>query len=156
MSRSFAIAEEDTDQVTVVNAHRRKIEADGLLHLLSRVSDPDALAGARRLRRDLSRLDEVYADQPGGVRTDGNVLWLLAMADQAIRHNETEQARHYLLAAVSDLPGGIPHLAIRSASIAAGIGETDLAQRLRTHIPPSRTWPPYLRHLINRLRPLAR
>jgi hypothetical protein len=74
------------------------------------------------------------------------------LADQAIRHNETEQARHYLTAAVAELPEGIPHLAIRSASLAASIGETELAKHLVDKIPQSRTWPSYLKHLVVRLR----
>ncbi len=152
MRESLRIADQDADQITAVNAHRRKTEADGVVHLLSRVSHPDALAGARRLRRDLNRLDEVYSDQLADLRADVTVLWLLAMADQAIRHNETEQARHYLTAAVAELPEGIPHLAIRSASLAASIGETELAKHLVNKIPQSRTWPSYLRHLVVRLR----
>ncbi|MEU8075872.1 hypothetical protein AB0B31_10520 [Catellatospora citrea] len=152
MRRSFDLADHDADQITAVNAHRRKTEADGVVHLLSRVPHPEALAGARRLRRDLNRLDEVYSDQINGLRTDVVVLWLLAMADQSIRHNETEQARHYLTAAVTELPDGIPHLAIRSASIAASIGEVDLAKRLVDRVPQSRAWPSYLRHLVMRLR----
>jgi len=152
LRQSFDLADEDSDQITAVNAHRRKTEADGVVHLLNRVAHPDALAGARRLRRDLNRLDEVYSDQLADLRTDVTVLWLLAMADQAIRHNETEQARHYLTTAVADLPDGIPHLAIRSASIAASIGETELAQRLVERVPPSRAWPSYLKHLVARLR----
>lgn len=152
MRKSFDIADQDADQITAVNAHRRKTEADGVVHLLSRVPHPDALAGARRLRRDLNRLDEVYSDQLADLRTDVTILWLLAMADQAIRHNETEQARHYLTAAVAELPEGIPHLAIRSASLAASIGETELAKHLVNKIPQSRTWPSYLKHLVVRLR----
>jgi len=74
------------------------------------------------------------------------------MADQAIRHNETEQARHHLTAAVAELPEGIPHLAIRSASIAVSIGETELAKRLVERVPQSRAWPSYLKHLVVRLR----
>jgi hypothetical protein len=152
LRKSLHIADQDADQITAVNAHRRKTEADGVVHLLSRVSHPDALAGARRLRRDLNRLDEVYSDQLADLRTDVTALWLLAMADQAIRHNETEQARHYLTAAVAELPEGIPHLAIRSASLATSIGETELAKHLANKIPQSRTWPSYLKHLVVRLR----
>ena len=152
MRQSFDVADEDADQITAVNAHRRKTEADGVVHLLGRVPHPDALAGARRLRRDLNRLDEVDFDQLADLRTDVSVLWLLAIADQANRHNETEQARHYLTAAVAELPNGIPHLAIRSASIAASIGENELAKRLVERVPTSRAWPSYLRHLVMRLR----
>ncbi|HCU50593.1 MAG TPA: hypothetical protein DGG94_12455 [Micromonosporaceae bacterium] len=152
LGQSFDIADKDADQITAVNAHRRKTEADGVVHLLSRVRHPDALASARRLRRDLNRLDDVYSDQLDDLRADVTVLWLLAIADQAIRHNETEQARHYLNAAVAELPEGIPHLAIRSASIAASIGEPELAKRLVEKVPHSRAWPSYLRHLVVRLR----
>ncbi|MGH3943399.1 MAG: hypothetical protein ACRDTG_33215 [Pseudonocardiaceae bacterium] len=152
MRRSFDMADEDADRVTAVNAHRRKTEADGVVHLLSRVPHPDALASARRLRRDLNRLDDIYSDQHADLRTDVTVLWLLAMADQAIRHNETEQARHYLTAAVAELLEGIPHLAIRSASIAVSIGETELAKRLVERVPQSHAWPSYLKHLVVRLR----
>jgi len=73
-----------------------KPEADGVVHLLSRIPNPEALASARRLRRDLNRLDDVYSDQLADLRIDVAVLRLLAVADQAIRHNETEQAGHYL------------------------------------------------------------
>ncbi|GGJ90226.1 hypothetical protein GCM10010123_20020 [Pilimelia anulata] len=152
MRTSFAIADQDSDGTTAVNAHRRKTEADGVVHLLSRVAHPDALAGARRLRRDLNRLDDVYSDQVTDLRTDVTVLWLLAMADQAIRHSETEQARYYLTTVVTELPDGIPHLAIRSASIAASLGESELARRLLDRIPRSSTWPSYLKHLVARLR----
>ncbi|MBB5866660.1 hypothetical protein F4553_000039 [Allocatelliglobosispora scoriae] len=152
MRASFDLADRDADQVTAVNAHRRKTEADGVVHLLSRIPHPEALAGARRLRRDLNRLDEIYSDQLTITRADVTVLWLLAMADQAIRHNETEQARHYLTSAIAELPDGIPHLAIRAANIAAYIGDNELTRQLITRIPESRTWPSYLRHLITRLR----
>ncbi len=156
MQHSFRIADDDADLVTAVNAHRRKTEADGVVHLLSRVPNPEALASARRLRRDLNRLDDVYSEQLTDLRTDVAVLWLLAMADQAIRHNETEQARHYLMAAVAELPEGIPHLAIRSASVAASIGEAELAKRLVERVPHSRAWPSYLKHLVRRLRSIER
>ncbi len=152
MRQSFQVADEDDDQTTAVNAHRRKTEADGVVHLLSRVPHPEALAGARRLRRDLNRLDDVYSDQLGELRPDIYALWLLATADQAVRHNETEQVRHYLTAAVTSLPDGIPHLAIRSASIAASVGDVDLARLLMERVPPSRAWPSYLKHLVTRLR----
>jgi hypothetical protein len=151
MQNSFRIADEDADEVSAVNAHRRKTEADGVIHLLSRVPHPEALASARRLRRDLNRLDEVYADQLADLRADVTALWLLAMADQAVRHNEIAQARHYLGAAVAELPAGIPHLAIRSASVAVSIGDVELAKRLVEHVPLSHAWPSYLRHLVERL-----
>ncbi|MGL5808752.1 MAG: hypothetical protein ACRCYQ_02265 [Nocardioides sp.] len=152
VSRSFRIADEDADQITAVNAHRRKTEVDGVVHLLSCMSKPDILANARRLRRDLNRLDDVYSEQLSGLRADVHVLWLLAMADQAIRHHEHEQARHYLTAAVEQLPDGIPHLAIRSANIAASIGDADLAKHLVERVPDGHTWPSYLKYLVTRLR----
>lgn len=148
---SFRIANEDGDETTAINAHRRKTEADGVVHLLSRLNHPDALAHARRLQRDLNRLDDVYLDEHPDVRTDVAVLWLLAMADQALRRNETQQARHYVTTAVNALPDGIPHLAIRSANVAAAVGDTALAQELLERVPAGHTWPSYLRHLAGRL-----
>lgn len=156
MKHSFRIADEDADEVSAVNAHRRKTEADGVIHLLSRIPHPEALACARRLRRDLNRLDEVYADQLTDLRTDVTALWLLAMADQAVRHNEIAQARHYLTTAATELPAGIPHLAIRSASVAASIGDIELAKRLAERVPTSHAWPSYLKHLVERLGALER
>ncbi|WP_020385166.1 hypothetical protein [Kribbella catacumbae] len=156
MQTSFRIADEDGDEVSAVNAHRRKTEADGVIHLLSRVPHPEALASARRLRRDLNRLDEVHADQLTDLRAGATTLWLLAMADQAVRYNEIPQARHYLGAAVAELPAGIPHLAIRSASVAVGIGDVELAKRLVEHVPLSHAWPSYLRHLVERLGAIER
>jgi hypothetical protein len=148
---SFRIANEDGDETTAINAHRRKTEADGVVHLLSRLNHPDALAHARRLQRDINRLDDIYLDDHPDVRTDVAALWLLAMADQALRRNETQQARHYVTTAVNALPDGIPHLAIRSANVAAAIGDTALAQQLLERIPAGHTWPSYLRHLAVRL-----
>lgn len=156
MQDSFRIADEDADQVAAVNAHRRKTEADGVVHLLGRIRHPDALASARRLRRDLNRLDDIYFDQFSDLRPDVTVLWLLAMADQAVRHNEVEQARHYLTAATTELPAGIPHLAIRAANVAASIGDADLAKQLVEQVPKSQAWPSYLKHLVVRLRSIER
>lgn len=148
---SFRIANEDGDETSAINAHRRKTEADGVVHLLSRLNHPDALAHARRLQRDINRLDDVYLDEHPDVRTDVAVLWLLAMADQALRRNETQQARHYVTMAVNALPDGIPHLAIRSANVAAAVGDTTLARQLLDRVPAGHTWPSYLRHLAGRL-----
>jgi hypothetical protein len=156
LRHSFHIADKDADGTTLVNAHRRKTEADGVVHLLSRVRHPDALAGARRLQRDLNRLEDVYFDEHKDLRPDVAVLWLLAMADQAVRRNEIEQARHYVTTASDSLPEGIPHLAIRSASIAATVGELDLAKQLVERVPHSHTWPSYLRHLTGRLRTIEK
>jgi hypothetical protein len=148
---SFRLADEDGDETTAVNAHRRKTEAEGVVHLLNRLNHPDALEQARRLQRNLNRLDDTYLDDHPSVRSDVAVLWLLAMADQALRRNETEQARHYLTAAVNALPDGIPHLAIRSANVAASIGDIVLAQQMLERVPAGHTWPSYLRHLAGRL-----
>ena len=149
---SFRVADQDSDGVTLVNAHRRKTEAEGVVHLLSRVRHPDALGNARRLQRDLNRLDEVYFDEHSDLRPDVAVLWLLAMADQCVRRNETEQARHYVTTALHALPEGIPHLAIRAASVAATVGDVELAKQLVQRVPQSHTWPSYVRHLAGRLR----
>lgn len=148
---SFRIADQDTDDVTLVNAHRRKTEAEGVVHLLSRVRHPDALSNARRLQRDLNRLEDVYFDEHADLRSDVAVLWLLAMADQCVRRNETEQARHYVTTALHALPEGIPHLAIRAASVAATVGDIELAKQLVKRVPQSHTWPSYVRHLAGRL-----
>jgi hypothetical protein len=149
---SFRIAEEDADEITIVNAHRRKTEAEGVVHLLSRVAHPDALTGARRLQRDLNKLDDICFDEHTGLRPDVSVLWLLATADQALRRNETEQAKHYVTTAINALPEGIPHLAIRSANIAAAVGDIAGARRLLDRVPQHHTWPSYLRELVGRTR----
>lgn len=148
---SFDIADHDGDDVTFVNAHRRKTEAEGVLHLLSRVRHPDALGNARRLQRDLNRLEDIYFDEHADLRSDVSVLWLLAMADQCVRRNETEQARHYVTMALHSLPEGIPHLAIRAANVAASVGDVELAIRLVQRVPGSHTWPSYVKHLAGRL-----
>ncbi|MGH3569174.1 MAG: hypothetical protein ACRDRH_24755 [Pseudonocardia sp.] len=149
---SFRIADQDADDVTLVNAHRRKTEAEGVVHLLSWVRHPDALGNARRLQRDLNRLEDVYFDEHADLRSDVAVLWLLAMADQCVRRNETEQARHYVTTALHALPEGIPHLAIRAASVSATVGDIALAKQLVRRVPRSHTWPSYVRHLAGRLR----
>ncbi|MGH3836117.1 MAG: hypothetical protein ACRDSF_10490 [Pseudonocardiaceae bacterium] len=152
LQASLRIADEDHDEIALVNAHRRKTEAEGIVHLLSRVRHPDALAGARRLQRDLNKLDDICFEEHTDARSDVRVLWLLAMADQAMRRNEDEQARDYVTAAKEALPAGIPHLAIRAANIAATIGEATLAGQLLARVPHRHVWPSYLRHLNARLR----
>lgn len=154
LQASVRIAEEDNDEVALVNAHRRKTEAEGIVHILSRIRHPDALAGARRLRRNLDTLDDIYFEEHANIRSDVRALWLLAMADQAVRRNETEQARHYLKTAKDTLPEGIPHLAIRAADIAATIDDNIMANQLLARIPQRHVWPSYLRHLTARLRSL--
>jgi hypothetical protein len=57
-----------------------------------------------------------------------------------------------LTAAVAELPDDIRHLAIRPVSLAAGIGDTQLAKYVFSQIPQSRTWPSYLKHLVMQLR----
>lgn len=156
LRQSFAIAEDDADETTLVNAHRRKTEAEGVVHFLSRVRHPGALAHARRLQRDLNRLDDLYFDEHTNLRSDVAVLWLLATADQAVRRNEIEQARHYLAGATTALPEGIPHLAIRSANLAVTVGELPLAKRLVDRLPQQRSWPSYLRHLTGRLQAIEK
>lgn len=149
---SFAAAHLDGDHDTWVNAHRRRTEIRRELYKIGRVYDRQLLTDLQDLERTLEHLDRDPLASFHGAQPAMQVLYLLAEADQSLDTHATGQARMHLADAVPALMGGIPHLAIRAANIAARIGDETLTAQLLDKVPTDRPWPPHLQRILDQLR----
>jgi hypothetical protein len=152
LERSFKAAHDDHDPLARLNAHRRKTEAMGVVHLLGRIADSEAATAAEILERSFGRFEDVGLEEHSDVRAEARAIWLLAVADRAVREDQPGRARRYLAAAEVVIPEGIPHLTIRAADVAAGIGDTALTARIIARLPEGQPWPRHLRLLEERIR----